>query len=419
MSIGLNANNDGTGSIQIGGSDAINISTGLNVGIGTASPTAPLDVNGNVAITGSARRITGDFSNATLANRVMFQNSVTNATTNIQSLPNGTSVVSGLVAFANSDPTNTSFAGFQSVGTEVRVSGGITGTGSYPYMTFYTGGSERIRIDSSGNVGIGTNSPGKKLDVFNSGTTTTDFVVRNGTVSLLSFVDAAAAYTGTGTNHPLLFTTNNTERMRIDTSGNVGIGTTAVRGGTSVNALSGYTASNNGVNIPYFQLYNANAGANLKTWRIGSDSAGALIFETVNDAYSAATERMRIDSSGNVLVTNAAGLGYGTGSGGTVTQATNKSTGVTLNKPTGRITMNGAALAASTTVEFTFTNSLIASTDVLVLNISGNAATAAAYNLGTRSTGTGSVVIGLRNITAGSLSEALVINFAIIKGVTA
>jgi hypothetical protein len=50
-------------------------------------------------------------------------------------------------------------------------------------------------------------------------------VVRNGTVSLLSFVDAAAGYTGTSTNHPMLFTTNNTERMRIASNGNTGIGT--------------------------------------------------------------------------------------------------------------------------------------------------------------------------------------------------
>ena len=95
----------------------------------------------------------------------------------------------------------------------------VTGSGS---------GATAIAVDTSQNVGIGTSSPGKKLDVFNSGTTTTDFVVRNGTVSLLSFVDGAAAYTGTGTNHPLLFTTNNTERMRLDTSGNLMVGQTTL-----------------------------------------------------------------------------------------------------------------------------------------------------------------------------------------------
>ena len=326
---GTSISSDNTGILEIktgtgSGTTAMTLNASANVGIGTASPTAPLDVNGNVAITGSARRITGDFSNATFANRVMFQSSTVNGNTLIGAIPNGTGQNARIQTFASSDPTNTATLSIESNSaiSQAAITSGITGTGTYLPMTFYTNGSERMRIDSSGNVGIGTNSPGKKLDVFNSGTTTTDFVVRNGTVSLLSFVDGAAAYTGTGTNHPLLFTTNNTERMRIDSSGNVGIGTTAVRGGTSVNALSGYTASNNGVNIPYFQLYNANAGANLKTWRFGSDSAGVLIFETVNDAYSAATERARIDSSGNLCLGTTGSVGLFTATNNSASQAT-------------------------------------------------------------------------------------------------
>ena len=60
--------------------------------------------------------------------------------------------------------------------------------------------------------------------------------------------------------------------------------------------------------------------------------------------------------------------GYVTGEGGTVTQATSKSTGVTLNKKCGQITLNASSLAASTTVSFVLTNSTIAATDLLVLN---------------------------------------------------
>jgi len=110
-------------------------------------------------------------------------------------------------------------------------------------------------------------------------------------------------------------------------------------------------------------------------------------------------------------------FGYGSGAGGTVTQATNKSTGVTLNTRCGQVTMNNAALNANTTVSFVLTNSDIAAGDVLVLNhISGG--TAGSYLLNARSAA-GSATIDVRNITAGSLSEAIVIAFAVIKATTA
>jgi hypothetical protein len=105
-------------------------------------------------------------------------------------------------------------------------------------------------------------------------------------------------------------------------------------------------------------------------------------------------------------------FGYVSGTG-TITQATNKATGVTLNSPTGQITLNGAALAADTTVSFTLTNSSITANDVLILNhISGG--TAGSYLLNAQAAA-GSASINVRNITAGSLSEAIVIGFAVIK----
>ena len=109
--------------------------------------------------------------------------------------------------------------------------------------------------------------------------------------------------------------------------------------------------------------------------------------------------------------------GYITGEGGTVTQATSKATGVTLSKKCGQITMHNASLAADTTVTFTLTNSAIAATDLLVLNhVSGG--TAGSYLLNAQA-GAGSASINVRNITAGSLGEAIVIGFAVIKAVTA
>ena len=109
-------------------------------------------------------------------------------------------------------------------------------------------------------------------------------------------------------------------------------------------------------------------------------------------------------------------IGYSAAGQGTVTQATSKSTGVTLNKSAGQITMNNAALAAATNVTFTLTNSTLSAKDVLILNVSG-AATSGAYNCWVSSMSAGSATITLRNITAAtSLSEAVVINFAIIHG---
>ena len=109
-------------------------------------------------------------------------------------------------------------------------------------------------------------------------------------------------------------------------------------------------------------------------------------------------------------------IGYATAAQGTVTQATSKSTGVTLNKSSGQITMNNAALAYGAVVTFTLTNNLLSAKDVIIVNVSGGATTAGTYTALVSSIGAGSAVLGLYNISTGSLSEAIVLNFAIIHG---
>jgi hypothetical protein len=108
-------------------------------------------------------------------------------------------------------------------------------------------------------------------------------------------------------------------------------------------------------------------------------------------------------------------IGYSAVAQGTVTQATSKSTGVTLNRSAGRVTMNGAELAANTAVSFTLTNSTISANDAIIVNVSGGG-TAAAYTTYISSMAAGSAVVTLRNLTSGALSEAVVLNFAIIHG---
>jgi len=112
--------------------------------------------SGNLTFTGTGNRILGDTNNATISNRLFFQASTTNGSTSFGVLPNGTSLVSGYQAYNNSDPTNAAFAQLAtSAGTEVRLTSGITGTGTYLPMTFYTGGSNRLQISTSGKVSIG------------------------------------------------------------------------------------------------------------------------------------------------------------------------------------------------------------------------------------------------------------------------
>lgn len=112
-----------------------------------------------------------------------------------------------------------------------------------------------------------------------------------------------------------------------------------------------------------------------------------------------------------------AGIGYSSGAGGTVTQATSKSTGVTLNKATGIITMNAASLAANTAVAFTLTDSAIAATDAVVI-VHESGGSLGAYGFGSTAAG-GSATITVRNLTSGALAEAIVLRFVVIKSVNA
>ena len=107
-------------------------------------------------------------------------------------------------------------------------------------------------------------------------------------------------------------------------------------------------------------------------------------------------------------------IGYTAAAQGTVTQATSKSTAVTLNKPAGRITMDAASLATATNATFTLNNSFISANDTVILTISGGQATAGSYNVFANALAAGTVSITLRNISGGTLSEAIVINFALI-----
>jgi hypothetical protein len=208
---------------------------------------------------------------------------------------------------------------------------------------------------------------------------------------------SAAAWTTNGVRY------KNVAGTLTDTSssGTVAAAYTDLWSGNTIAASNAVTFTN------YYGSYFKNpvAGTNVtltNTYALGADSV------YVNNLVQA----------GSVLVSSTSGLGFaaGGGAGGTVTQSSSKSTGVTLNKASGAITMNGAALAAGTIVSFVLTDSAIAATDTLILNhISGG--TPGSYTLNAQAAA-GSATINVRNASSAALSEAIVIEFTVIKGVT-
>jgi hypothetical protein len=121
-----------------------------------------------------------------------------------------------------------------------------------------------------------------------------------------------------------------------------------------------------------------------------------------------------LTASGVIASTGTAGVGYATGAGGAVTQATSRTTGVTLNKTSGAITLFSAA-GSTTAATFTVTNSTVATTDVIILSQKSGTDL---YNLMVTAVAAGSFNISFRT-TGGTTTETPVFNFAVIKAVAA
>jgi hypothetical protein len=265
-------------------SERLRIDTSGNVGIGTSSPTQVLDVNGNVAITGTARRITGDFSNATIASRIAFQTSTANGATSITTIPNGTGTQSDMFVFNNSDTTNSGLLLLRISSSETTIRSAITGTGTYIPMTFYTNNAERLRIDTSGKVGIGTSSPGSNLAIgssatggsnlgvyLNRGSTTNFYEASDGTKTFIGGTDSGNTSTKVGSlsAHDLSIITDNTSRIYIvNSTGNVGIGTTS----PNASAILDVQSTTKGVRMPNMTTTQKNA--------ISTPAAGLMVFDT-------------------------------------------------------------------------------------------------------------------------------------------
>lgn len=286
---------------QVANLNAATAGTATNQSGGTVSATSISD-SGNLTFTGTGNRITGDLSNATLANRVMFQSSTTNGNSIIGVLPNGTSTTSSLSLESSSSLTAGSPKGTISCnGTEFNVAASAIagGTTTYVPLTFTTGGLERARIDTSGNVGIGTTSIPSAVKIQVSGTNNAN-----------------------STNYANLQVFS-TDTATINMGGTIGLG-------GNFNSTTSSTA------FASIRGAKENSTAN--------DYAGYLQFNTVANAGTL-TERMRINSSGNL------GLGLTPSAWNTVVKVLevgSVGSALTVNPSVGSVTIRANSLNGST-----------------------------------------------------------------------
>lgn len=317
--------------------------------------------------------------------------------------------------------------------TGARVTLAAAGTDTNIGVNINTKGTGNVIFNASANIGIGgVTTPTNKVDVTGSiglsgnvifVAAATDYNVRVATVDaadnarlILSSAGVAADTRGA---HIILAGNEaaaNPGRVSLVSGAGSDISLTTARVAFPAGAVDRVIA---------IDTVDAADNARLQLCGAGSSSfsRGASVLIAGNEyalnggrltLLAGASENVVVER-GNLLVANGGALGYTVGSGGTVTQLTNKNTPVTLDKSCGRIIMASGNIAAGGFASFTVNCNVVSQFDFVGVCLAAGGA-GQNYTIGTSSVGAGSFVVFVRNETAGVLNDVLELNFSIKKG---